>query len=96
MLQAIDANYDFIIIDTAPLLAVTDASLIGRMADTSIMIVRYDSVQKQVAQRSVDLLDRSGAHLLGVVVNAVDHNASEYTDYYGGKYHDYYSERNSE
>ena len=44
----------------------------------------------------IDLLDRSGAHLLGVAVNVVDFTAPEYSEYYGRKYYEYYGERNPE
>jgi polysaccharide biosynthesis transport protein len=49
-----------------------------------------------VVQRCIDLLDRSGAHLLGVAVNVVDFKAPEYSEYYGRKYYEYYGERNPE
>lgn len=90
------ADYDFVILDTPPVLAVTDASVLGRLADAAILIVRYNAAQKQVVRRCIDLLERSGTHLLGVAVNAVDFTAPEYSDYYGRKYYEYYGERNSE
>ena len=87
------AQYDFVLLDTPPVLVVTDATVMGRIVDAAILIVRYGAVQRQVARRCVDLLDRSGAHLLGVVVNAVDYRAPEYSDYYGRRYYEYYGER---
>ena len=94
MLSQVRQEYDFVIIDSPPVLAVTDASILGRLADAVILIVRYGTARKQVVLRSVDLLERSGAHLLGVAVNAVDFTAPEYSDYYGKKYYEYYGERN--
>ncbi len=88
--------YDFIVIDTPPVLAVTDASMIGRLADATILILRYGGAKKHVVQRCIDLLDRSGTNLLGVAVNAVDYKAPEYSDYYGRKYYEYYGERDPE
>lgn len=96
MIDAIRSNYDFIILDTPPVLAVTDAMLVSRVTDAVILVVRYGIVQRHVAQRSIDLLERSGAHFLGVAINAVDLKAPEYSDYYGRKYSDYYGERKSE
>jgi polysaccharide biosynthesis transport protein len=90
------AEYDFVVIDTPPVLAVTDASVLGRLVDAAILIIRYNAAQKQVVRRCIDLLERSGTHLLGVVVNAVDFTAPEYSEYYGRKYYEYYGERNSE
>jgi len=90
------AEYDFVVLDTPPVLAVTDASVLGRLVDAAVLIVRYNAAQKQVVRRCIDLLERSGTHLLGVVVNAVDFTAPEYSDYYGRKYYEYYGERNPE
>jgi capsular exopolysaccharide synthesis family protein len=89
-------QYDFVFLDTPPVLAVTDASVLGRLADAAILIIRYNAAQKQVVRRCIDLLERSGTHLLGVAVNAVDFTAPEYSDYYGRKYYEYYGERNPE
>ncbi len=89
-------QYDFIILDTPPVLAVTDALVISRLTDAVILVVRYGMVQRHVAQRGIDLLERSGARLLGVAINAVDFKTPEYSEYYGRKYSDYYAERNLE
>ena len=90
------SSYDFILIYTPPVLAVTDASILGRLTDAAILVIRYGAAQRQVVQRSVDLLDRSGTHLLGVAVNVVDFKAPEYSEYYGRKYYEYYAERSAD
>ncbi len=96
LLESLRPNYDFIFIDTPPVLAVTDASILGRLTDAAVLIIRYGAAQRHVVQRCIDLLDRSGTHLLGVAVNAVDFNAPEYSEYYGRKYYEYYGERSPE
>lgn len=96
LVQELRDSYDFVVIDTPPVLAVTDASILGRLADAAILIVRYGSARRQVVQRCIDMLDRSATHLLGVAVNAVNLRSPEYAEYYGRKYYDYYGERNPE
>ena len=96
LLTDLRASYDFVIFDTPPVLTVTDASLLSRLSDATIIIIRYGKAPRQVVQRSVDLLDRSGAHILGVAVNFVDFKSPEYSEYYGRKYYEYYRERNPE
>jgi polysaccharide biosynthesis transport protein len=96
MIAALRLEYDFIIIDTPPTLVVTDAQVISRMADAIVLLVRYGTVQRHVAQRSIDLLERSRAHFLGIAINAVDLRAPEYSEYYGRKYSDYYAEPRQE
>jgi capsular exopolysaccharide synthesis family protein len=89
-------EYDFIFIDTPPVLTVTDASVLGRLADGAVLIVRYGEARRQVISRSVELLQRSGANLLGVALNMVDFGAPEYSEYYGRQYYNYYGPRESE
>jgi len=93
LIERLRPEYDFVLIDTPPVLAVTDATILARLTDAAILIIRYGAAQRQVVQRCIDMLDRSGAHLLGVAVNAVDFNAPEYSEYYGRKYYEYYGER---
>jgi capsular exopolysaccharide synthesis family protein len=96
MFRTLREQYEFIILDTPPVLAVTDALVISRLADAIILVVRYGIVQRHVAQRGIDLLERAGGRLLGVAINAVDFKTPEYSEYYGRKYSDYYGERNPE
>jgi succinoglycan biosynthesis transport protein ExoP len=90
------AEYDLVIFDTPPVLAVTDATILGRLTDATILIIRYGAAQRHVVQRTIDMLERTGSHMLGVVVNVVDFAAPEYAEYYGRKYYEYYGERNPE
>jgi capsular exopolysaccharide synthesis family protein len=96
LLNEARAEYDFVVIDTPPVLTVTDASLLTRLADATVLILRYGQVQRQVVSRCLDLLDRAGANVLGVAVNAVNFESPEYTEYYGRKYYEYYGERSPE
>ena len=90
------SQYDFIFIDTPPVLTVTDASVLGRLVDAAVLIVRYGQARRQVISRSVELLQRSGTNLLGVALNIVDFGAPEYSEYYGRQYYNYYGPRESE
>ena len=93
LLAELRLRYDFIFIDTPPVMTVTDASVMSRLADATILVVRYGEARRHVIMRSIELLQRSGANLLGVVLNMVDFRSPEYSEYYGRKYHDYYAER---
>ncbi len=96
LFEELRGEYDFIVVDTPPVLTVTDASILGRLADATVIILRYGEVQRQVVVRCIDLLKRSGTHVLGVAVNAVNFESPEYAEYYGRKYYEYYGERNPE
>ncbi len=96
LIAGLRQDYDFIFVDTPPVFAVTDAALLSSLADATVLILRYGEAQRHVAQRSVELLRRSGAKFLGVVINAVNFRSPEYAEYYGNKYYDYYGEGKNE
>ena len=75
--------YDYIIIDTPPILSVTDGVILARNVDAAVMVVRHGKSSKHVVRRARDLLLRSGAKITGIVLNAVDMNSPEYYGYYG-------------
>jgi capsular exopolysaccharide synthesis family protein len=96
LIEKLRDSYDFIILDTPPVLTVTDAAILTRLADGTILVIRYGDVQRNVVLRSTEVLARAGAHMLGVIVNVVNFNAPEYSEYYGKKYYDYYDTRPTE
>ena len=70
-------------IDSPPILSVTDGVLLSRMVDLVALVVRHGKSSKHVVKRARDLLVRSGAPISGIVLNAVDLNSPEYYGYYG-------------
>ncbi len=80
-------RYDHIVIDTPPMLSVTDAVLLSVEADAVVLILRSGQTTKDVLKRSRDLLTQVNARLMGVVVNAVDLQSPDaYYYYYGSRY----------
>jgi capsular exopolysaccharide synthesis family protein len=75
--------YTHIILDSPPVLSVTDGVLLARVADAVILVVRHGKSSKHIVRRARDLLLRSGAPMTGVVLNAVDLNSPDYYGYYG-------------
>ena len=65
-------KYDVIVIDTPPVLAVSDATVIGREADHVVFITRWRRTSRFAAKAAVEALKASEAPLSGVVLNAVD------------------------
>jgi capsular exopolysaccharide synthesis family protein len=66
-------SYDLVIIDTPPLLAMTEALLFARAADATVFVCRWNSTARQAVTSSLDRLERAGANLIGVVLSMVDH-----------------------
>jgi capsular exopolysaccharide synthesis family protein len=83
LLKHAGTQYEYVLLDSPPILSVTDGVLLSRQVDAVILVVRHGKSSKNVVRRGRDLLVRSGAPMAGVVLNAVDLNAPEYYGYYG-------------
>ena len=83
--------YAYVVIDSPPVLSVTDGVLLSRKVDAVVLVVRHGKSSKHVVRRGRDLLARAGAPLAGVVLNAVDLSAPEYYGYYGYSAYSYSS-----
>lgn len=84
-------EYDYIVIDTAPILMVSDALRLARQADGTVMVVRSGLTRKKAITRAFELLSRSGIRILGAVVNDIDLNLENFYTYsrrgYGYRYY---------
>jgi len=73
--------YDFIIFDTPPVLAVTDAQVLANAVDGSLLVVRSKSTDRETALKAKELLEPAKAKLLGAVLNDKLVNKSHYYYY---------------
>jgi succinoglycan biosynthesis transport protein ExoP len=83
MLHQWSQEYDRVILDTAPILAVSDSLALAARSDSVLLVVRAGVTRKKALLRTRELLRRVNAHLLGVVVNDVDLRKESYYDYSG-------------
>lgn len=85
-------EYDHVIIDTPPVLSVTDAVSLSSDVDGVLMVVRAGNTRRDALRRMQELLAQVNARTLGVVLNAMDLTASDsaYYYYYGGAQSGYY------
>jgi capsular exopolysaccharide synthesis family protein len=81
------SRYKFIVIDSPPIMAATDAVILSVQADGVLLVVRSGETPKEAFTRTRDLLISVKCHLLGVVLNAVDSSAPDY--YYSYRYYPY-------
>lgn len=70
VLNRLRAEYDLVIVDTPPVLAITDALLVGKHTDGMIVISRMRRTTRSGLRRSLEAVERVHARLLGVVINA--------------------------
>lgn len=94
MIEWASSNYDLVIVDTPPILAVTDAAIIGRYAGTTLLVARFEANTTKEISVSVKRFEQSGVNVKGCILNGVLKKASSY---YGYGYNHYgYSYSNKE
>ena len=90
-IETLKANFDYVILDTAPVGMVTDTLLIGRVADLSVYVCRADYTHKAEFTLINELAENNKLPNLCIAINGLDLNNRKYGYYYGyGKYGKYY------
>lgn len=79
------ADYDLVIFDTPPVLAVTDAQVLANQCDGTVLVVSSGTTEIESAQKAKDLLQATKGKLLGVVLNNREVKDTSYYYYYGKK-----------
>jgi len=82
LIEEVSTQYDIVLIDTPPIIAVTDAAILAQEVDGVILVLAAGEVNKDFAQRAKEQLEKVGAKILGAVLNKVDMKTSEYYYYY--------------
>ena len=77
------SEYDYVVVDTPPVLAASDALTLSDHCDATILVVRAGVTTKQSAARVRHELEQTRTGIAGVVMNAIDQASPEYRPYYG-------------
>ena len=98
IVDRLKAEYDLVIVDTPPVMAVADARIIGRVVDKTLFVVRWNKTPRKVARAAIEQLRRADVDIAGIVLQQVDLNRYGrvgYGDsgyyYHYGRYGKYYS-----
>ncbi|VTP61309.1 Tyrosine-protein kinase wzc [Serratia rubidaea] len=87
-------NYDLVLVDTPPILAVTDAAIIGKHAGTSLLVARFELNSPKEVEVSIRRFEQNGIEIKGVILNAVVRKLSNYYSYgYDNYSYNYDSEK---
>lgn len=82
LFSELEKEYDRIIIDSPPILAVTDAQILSSKVDSNILVVRVNKTKKKLVKESVGLLKKAKANILGIIMNGQELDSKEYYRYY--------------
>ena len=94
--EILKKNYDYIIIDTAPVGLVTDTLHIGRVADITVYVCRADFTPKSDFKTINDLNNEHKLPKMCIVINGIDMSKKKYGYYYGYHKYGYYGNYNSQ
>lgn len=82
ILDLLKREYDYILIDTPPILPVTDAAVIGAKVDGVILLIEYDTIPPSLLKEAKARLTNPNINLLGAVLSKVDINSGNRYEYY--------------
>lgn len=90
VIDELKEKYDYVLIDTPPVLPVTDSSVISSIADGTILLTAWNQITPAMAKEAKTRLAQAGAKILGVVLNKVEVASKGYGYGYGYGYYYYY------
>lgn len=92
LLVAIRQHFDWVIIDTPPVMAVTDSSVMAHLTTGVLFVVGSEMTSRYAAKRAIEQLEKVQATFIGGILNRVDlqHNPYYYSHYYRRAYGEYY------
>jgi capsular exopolysaccharide synthesis family protein len=98
IIAALRTHYDWILIDTPPILAMADTAVLCPLVDGVAIVVGAEQSTRPAVQRSVDQIKSVNGRMLGVILNKVnfERNSYYYGQYYGEYYRSYYAEKQDE
>jgi non-specific protein-tyrosine kinase len=94
-LETLDEHYDYIIIDSPPILAVTDATVLSRQSDGVLLVTDASRTRSAQLKQATEQLMSGNAHVIGVVLNRLTPRSDGYYSYYYYR-HSYYLEEPEE
>jgi succinoglycan biosynthesis transport protein ExoP len=92
---SLSQRFDWVMIDTPPVLTVTDSSVVAHLVNGVLFVVGAEMTSHHAGRRALERLEHARAKVIGAVLNRVDlqHNSYYYSQYYRREYSDYYEER---
>ncbi len=92
LLEGLKERFQYVVLDCSPVLAVSDALVLGRQVDGALFVLRAESVPCQMALSAVSRLRRAGVSIMGVSINRLKARPGKYGKYaqYEGAYYTHY------
>ena len=91
LISELKQRYDFVFLDSPPIMGVSDASILASEVDMTLQVIQYRRYPQPMNIRAKQLIEKVGGNLVGIVLNNINMSQDESYYYYSGYYHDYYS-----
>jgi len=86
LLAGLQQSYDWVLLDSPPVAALSDSLILGSMVDMVVLVIRHSNNDRETIRRSAKKLREVNANLIGAVLNDVDSTHATYKDHYYGNY----------
>src|SRR5699024_8632625 len=86
MMEVASEEYDIVLIDTPPILAVTDAAIVGQQVGTNLIVTRYGISTVKEVEQTIDRFAKNNVEIKGTILNAIERTASNAYYYYAYEY----------
>ncbi len=95
LIANLEERWDIILIDSPPIVAVTDAMIISKSIDSLVLVVRAGQTETDALLHSISIVNHIGAELSGIVLNGLSrkHSYSSYYYYHHYYYHDKFKKK---
>ena len=90
LVQSLKSKYDLVFIDTPPIVGMSDANIIAKEVDSSILVVQYRKYPLNMIRKAVETLQAQSIDIAGAVLNNINVMRDDYYYYYQSYYSDYY------
>lgn len=84
-LEEMKKHFDYIIMDTPPVGAVTDSQVLSTKVDGTILVVKAGQTKKDVVMNSINAIKKVNGNIIGTVLNGVEQSKNKYYYYYGSE-----------
>ena len=90
LIQSLKSKYDLVLIDTPPIVGISDANIIAKEVDSSILVVQYRKYPINMLKKAITALQAQSIEIAGAVLNNINVMRDDYYYYYHSYYSDYY------
>jgi len=96
LITSLKSKYDVVLIDTPPLVGISDSSIIAKESDGAILVVQYRKYPRDMLVKAKQMVESLGVETVGAVLNNINVMRDDYYYYYHSYYSDYYHSTQSE